>query len=92
MVDGVKFLTAEHFLMYSKAILFHDEDVARKVLNTVSPREVKELGRAVKGFDEKVWEQAREEVALKGNLCKFQQNPSLKDKLLGTRGKQEACE
>ncbi|EJP62853.1 N-glycosidase [Beauveria bassiana] len=47
--------TAEHYMMYQKAILFDDN----------------EAGRKVKGFSDKKWTANREVIVRKGNLLKF---------------------
>ncbi|KAI1754082.1 hypothetical protein F4782DRAFT_545423 [Xylaria castorea] len=36
-----------------------------------SPQEVKSLGRAVRNFDQAVWERERERIVREGNWCKF---------------------
>jgi ribA/ribD-fused uncharacterized protein len=83
------FPTAEHWMMTQKALLFGDYDVAREVLAITESRrgacaEVKALGRKVRGFEEGVWERAREGIVLEGTLLKFKQNEELRRKLEGT--------
>ncbi|EWY91299.1 hypothetical protein FOYG_08451 [Fusarium oxysporum NRRL 32931] len=63
--------TAEHYMMYQKAILFNDEATALEILKTGHPRKVKSLGRQVKNFDETVWLKYRRDVVRKGNILKF---------------------
>ena len=58
--------------------------VVRKSSPPTSPAEVKALGRKVRGFDEDRWVDKRFEIALRGNLAKFSQNPELRDWLIGT--------
>ncbi|EMD32719.1 hypothetical protein CERSUDRAFT_87736 [Gelatoporia subvermispora B] len=48
------------------------------------PKAAKALGRAVRGFDEQVWERERERVVREGNLEKFRQNAREREMLLGT--------
>lgn len=79
-----EFPTAEHFMMHSKAMLFGDEEIARKILETESPKEVKALGRSVKDFDSQLWQEHRFAVVLRGNLAKFSQNENLKDYMFST--------
>lgn len=58
--DGKIFPTAEHIFMYRKAKIFGDEEIAQKILQTDNPKEAKDLGRKVSGFNEATWEALRE--------------------------------
>lgn len=84
-LDGLRFSTAEHFMMWRKAQLFGDEDTAKAVLESQSPGEAKALGRRVRGFDEATWIQHRCAVVERGSLAKFSQHPALGAYLLGTQ-------
>ncbi|KAJ3476131.1 hypothetical protein NLG97_g9222 [Lecanicillium saksenae] len=63
--------TAEHYMMYQKAILFDDKEVGEEILAADHPRKVKALGRKVKNFSDKKWEHNREKIVRKGNILKF---------------------
>lgn len=82
-----EFPTAEHYMMWRKALLFNDEDIAEKILNTKDPKTVKSLGRKVRNFDEKIWMDNNFDIVVRGNMLKFGQNESLKTKLLQTNDK-----
>jgi len=82
---GHQFLTAEHFMMYRKAVLFEDDVTARRILQAETPNAVKALGRTVRGFDETVWQSHRFDVVAEGSLRKFTANPELRQYLLGTK-------
>ena len=82
-----KFPTAEHYMMWRKALLFDDEEMAEKILNTKSPKRVKALGRKVRNFDEEEWMENNYNIVVDGNMLKFKQNPELLDKLLATGDK-----
>ena len=43
-VNGEKFTSAEQYMMYKKALLFEDEEVANAIMRTNNPREQKALG------------------------------------------------
>ena len=45
-------------MMVQKARLFGDEAVAKEMLRTSDPKAHKALGRKVRGFDGKVWDQS----------------------------------
>ncbi len=83
-IDGVTYSCAEQFMMWSKARLFGDKVIAEKVMATQDPREHKRLGRLVKGFNSKIWDESCMDIVVKGNMAKFTQNPSFLEKLLGT--------
>ncbi|MBC6993400.1 NADAR family protein [Neolewinella lacunae] len=85
--DGQAFNCAEQYMMYGKATLFSDAEVAEKILRSTNPREQKQLGREVKGFDPQVWTQEAPAIVYQANKEKFQQNPELLQHLLDTRGK-----
>ena len=86
-INGVTYLTAEHFMMAEKAKLFGDQVTYEKIINASNPGEAKALGREVKGFDDLTWEQNRFKIVVDGNRFKFCQNEDLKAFLINTRGR-----
>jgi len=84
---NVTYPTAEHYMMYHKALLFNDGDVAAQILAATTPDEVKALGRQVKDFDEEIWEENRYRIVKEGNILKFTQHSDLREKLIATKGK-----
>lgn len=74
---GIKFPTAEHYMMYQKAKLFGDHKACEKVLHASKPMEAKAIGHAVNGFKRELWEDKRFEIVVNGNLAKFSQNREL---------------
>ncbi|MDR6224627.1 NADAR family protein [Desmospora profundinema] len=86
VVNGVTYNCAEQVMMHQKAVLFGDEIIADKILQSDSPAEQKRLGRRVKGFQADVWDQHRKSIVYEGNYAKFTQNPKLKQALLETAG------
>ncbi len=82
--NGITFDCCEQYMMYQKAILFNDEETANKILNTSKPREQKNLGRQVKNFDQKIWDEHKENIVYQGNYLKFSQNEDLKEYLIDT--------
>lgn len=64
-------------MMYHKAKLFGDKEIAAKILATNHPKDVKALGRQVSNFDKTVWEYNCDSIVIKGNLLKFSQNTKL---------------
>ena len=45
MVDGMKFSSMEQFMMYRKAVCFHDNLIAKQILETEDVAAIKALGR-----------------------------------------------
>ncbi len=82
--SGHAFPTAEHFMMWRKAEIFHDHEIVAAVLNADSPGLAKSLGRKVRGFDQDIWVEHRWDVVVSGNLAKFSDNPALEKYLLAT--------
>jgi hypothetical protein len=48
---------SELAIMACKAVLFDDKEIFTAIIQSQSPSEVKKLGRAVRNFDEKVWQE-----------------------------------
>ncbi|WP_459706855.1 NADAR family protein [Actinophytocola sp. KF-1] len=83
--DGERtFATAEHYMMWRKAVLFDDHDTAERVLAADHPRAARDLGRQVRGFDQATWEANRSGIVVDGNALKFAQHDDLRAALLGT--------
>jgi ribA/ribD-fused uncharacterized protein len=77
MINGEHFTSTEHYMMAAKARLFGDEETRAEILAATTPAKAKALGRKVRGFDEKVWEENRFEIVVEANAAKFGQNTDL---------------
>ncbi|MBR5229001.1 MAG: NADAR family protein [Firmicutes bacterium] len=84
IVDSRKFTSVEQYMMYEKALLFRDAEIAEKVLDVHDAAEIKALGRQVNNYNEQDWNGIRQIVVYRGNLEKFRQNPDLAAKLSAT--------
>jgi ribA/ribD-fused uncharacterized protein len=82
--SGKTFSCGEQFIMYGKAKVFKDEEIAHKILLESSPTKIKALGRKVKNFDDGVWRNVREDIAYIGLREKYRQNDGLKNALICT--------
>jgi ribA/ribD-fused uncharacterized protein len=82
--NDIYYPTAEHWMMAGKARLFGDQKALQYILDAPTPKDAKDLGREVRGFDQKLWESERYKIVLDGNILKFSQNPDLRDFLLST--------
>ena len=85
IIDGNTYLTAEHYMMAQKAILFNDAAIFDAVLACQHPAEAKKLGRKVKNFEAGVWNDHCFDFVKDGNVAKFAQNAELKKFLLNTK-------
>ena len=83
-VDGVRYATAEHYMMAEKARLFGDEGTRERIIAAAHPSLAKNLGREVQGFNEATWAQHRFDIVVRGNEAKFGQNETLRAFLLNT--------
>lgn len=81
---GVRFATAEHYMMAEKARLFGDRGCEERILAASHPGDAKRMGREVKDFDPSRWEEQRWHIVVSGNLAKFRQNEAFGRYLLGT--------
>ncbi len=86
-VDGRTYRTAEHWMMWSKAVLFADRAKADEILLSGHPNQAKALGRQVRGFDQEIWERERFGIVVQGSVHKYTAYPELRDYLLGTTGR-----
>lgn len=83
-IDGITFSSVEQFMMYRKAICFHDNNIANKILETDDAAHIKDLGRRVSGYDENIWNGVRQLIVYEGLRAKFSQNDKLKVQLMAT--------
>ncbi|MFG3707044.1 NADAR family protein [Micromonospora sp. NPDC047670] len=81
---GRTYATAEHWMMWHKAMLFGDPDIAGQILAAGHPHRAKALGRHVRGFDEATWAARRYDIVVAGSVAKFGQHDELRAFLLAT--------
>ena len=88
-----EFFCTEQAFMWAKAKFFDDEETARKILDVgykplddgkplMDPMTCKMLGREVKNYDDKAWDEVRYQMFLEPNLERFRQDKVLQAKLL----------
>ena len=83
-VCNIAFSSMEQYMMYQKAVCFRDKEVASQILETCDVAEIKRLGRAVREYDDHVWNGVRQIIVYEGLKEKFSQNPVLKKQLIDT--------
>ncbi len=84
-VDGIRYPTAEHWMMAQKALLFDDNEVFQQICAAATAPEAKKLGRAVRNYQDEIWVAHRFEIVKTGNGHKFSQNEALRTFLLQTK-------
>jgi ribA/ribD-fused uncharacterized protein len=84
VVDGVRYGTAEHWMMAEKARLFGDPEAERAAIDAPNPALAKAAGRTVRDFDDEVWVRERFEIVVRGSEHKFAAHPHLREYLLRT--------
>ena len=83
-VKGITYSSMEQYMMYQKAITFHDEKIAKKILETDDVAIIKDYGRKVSNYNQTIWNGVRQVIVYEGLLEKFKQNEDLKQLLLNT--------
>lgn len=83
-LDNISFTSMEQFMMYRKALCFHDQAIAKQILATSDVARIKELGRLVSRYDDRTWCGIRQIIVYEGLLAKFSQNTDLQKHLLDT--------
>lgn len=81
---GLSFSSMEQYMMYQKAICFHDEEVASQIKGTKDVSKIKALGRMVSRYDEHTWNGMRQIIVYEGLKAKFAQNETLNRQLFAT--------
>ena len=84
-VDNIQYSSMEQYMMYQKALLFDDREIARQILDITDVVKIKALGRAVKNYEDMIWNGMRQLIVYQGLFEKFQQNIELREKLLATQ-------
>ncbi len=75
---------AEQYMMVMKARLFKDKKAEQAILDTAYPATMQEIGRTVRGFDQRIWDTSCYGIVYQATLLKFQQNATLLTKLKAT--------
>lgn len=86
IMESFTFPTSEHVYMAYKAIAFSDLaafEALQKKKNS-HPAEAKKIGRVVKDFNQRIWDQIKYDRMYKAVYAKFSQNLDIKELLLAT--------
>lgn len=83
-INGITFSSMEQYMMYNKALVFGDKEIAKQILSTNDVAQIKALGRLVKNYNDNHWNGVRQIIVYEGLYAKFSQNEDLKKQLLST--------
>lgn len=83
---GICFNCAEQAMMYHKALFFNDQITAILILNAEHPKDQKALGRQVKNFNPKQWDEVKYDLVKEILHYKFTDNLRLLNQLLAYKG------
>ena len=83
-VGDVSFSSMEQYMMYEKAVVFEDFNIAGKILETQNAGAIKQYGRQVADYNDIIWNGIRQIIVYKGLLAKFSQNEKLHENLKKT--------
>lgn len=81
---GDAYCCAEQYMMAKKAKIFGDYQTEKAIMVSRNPKVIKALGRTVRGFNQKTWDENKRNIVFNGNWLKFSQNKNLMDFLLST--------
>lgn len=86
--DGFTYNCCEQLIQSEKARLFKVDnmDILCHIMQCDDPSKQRELGRKIKGFDSKIWNQHKFQIMMNSLKVKFA-NPELSHKLLATGNK-----
>jgi ribA/ribD-fused uncharacterized protein len=81
---GRRYNCCEQYMMFHKALLLGDFEVATVIMSEQDPKEQQALGRKARGYRQDVWEANRIRIVYEGNMLKFTQHQDLRKRLLDT--------
>lgn len=85
---GRKYVHSEQYMMYQKAMLFSQFEIADQIMKTEDPEKCQQLGGTkFPNWDGELWNKVKYRIVRRGVKAKFIQNPELKNKLLDTGNK-----
>lgn len=85
-LDGAEYLHVEQYYQHVKALHHNDVKTADRIMQLSNPNRIKSLGDNIE--DNESWTDRRMLVLHDGARAKFEQNLSLQEELLSTKGKQ----
>lgn len=84
LFPDVEYWCAEQYMMHHKAMIMGDFETAELIMLEKQQYVIKQLGRKVKYFDQKLWDTMKIQVVRNANYLKFKQNKEHKEALFKT--------
>ena len=85
---GKTYNSVEQYMMYQKAILFREYELADRIMESNDPAEIKKLGRTrMVHFNAELWDKVSYAIVKRGVRAKFEQNREICSILLETGNK-----
>jgi len=81
---GKTYNSVEQYFTAMKTACCGDHKLSDEIMNMTDPRQMKGAARSFKQYNDKKWKSLRHQVMEYGNQCKFDQNPDLREFLVGT--------
>uniref|UniRef100_A0A915B721 NADAR domain-containing protein n=1 Tax=Parascaris univalens TaxID=6257 RepID=A0A915B721_PARUN len=78
------FISSKQYIMYRKALLFGDIEIAKAIMMEREPRKVKALSLSLRKYNGTKWNAMNDEEMRRGLVAKFAQNDHLRRMLLLT--------
>lgn len=85
-IDGIRYSCAEQYMMAQKALLFNDSEKYNEVMGTSHPRRMQQLGREVRGYDQKIWDENKERIVYEASKYRLEQCSEFRKLLEKTKG------
>lgn len=84
--DDNQFNCSEQYFMYQKCLMFDPEntELLNAILHSQNPTKIKQFGRQVRNYNDKIWSEQRYEIMKQANMLKFTQNNDICEILLST--------
>jgi ribA/ribD-fused uncharacterized protein len=86
-VEGKNYNSTEQYIQYCKAVLFNDQMSAQKIMQETETFKIMQLGKKIRQFNKKTWQDRVHNIMRDANLAKFQQHENAKEVLLVTGNK-----
>ena len=87
-INGKTYSCNEMYIQEQKALLFGDKHKADMIVRADDPKEMKSLGKDLKGYKDSVWKQNAKEITMTCNREKIYSYPQLQEYLLQTGDRQ----
>lgn len=84
---GVVYNCCEQYMMAQKARLFDDGESFERIMREASPKQQQARGRSVQNYDQRIWDENKEQIVYSGNILKFTQHQDLAERLILTHPK-----